>query len=165
MVSAHNEEMETPSEIVVAESGPVLSSMPGAASDADSTVVSPDTFVAESAVDYVSLSVSSDPKSELRPPQEIPLPAEGPMDEASFSDIEPLTFADFLYDVESDDSGSDVESLSVASTTSSLQRAADLTDLLLQADDPDRLAAPAVLLSAVAESSVVGEDGSSSLDH
>ena len=108
-VSAHSvdaEEMEAQSEPVV-ESEPVSSPLSGAAN--------PPNLVAESTVDCVS-HISSDPLCNLYPPQEIPLPAEGPMDEASFSDIEPLKLCDLLYDLESDHSGSDVDSLSVAST-------------------------------------------------
>ena len=92
------------------------------------------------------------------------MPEEATLNEDS-SNIEPLALCDLRYDFESDHSGSDVESLSGASTTSSLQLAAELTDYLLQNDEPDQLAEAAALWEALAASSVVEEDGSSSLDH
>jgi hypothetical protein len=118
-------------------------------------------FVAELTVDSAS---TTDPLCNMRPPQDIPLPEEETLNEDS-SNYEPLALCDMQYDLESDQSGSDVESLSGASTTSSLQLAAELTDYLLQNDEPDQLAEAAALWEALAASSVVEEDGSSSLDH
>ena len=104
---------------------------------------------------------TSGPQCTLSPPQDIPLPEEATLNEDS-SNFEPLALCDLQYDFESDHSGSDIESLSGASTTSSLQFSADLTDYLLQNDDTNQLAESAALWEALAELSVVEEDGSSS---
>jgi hypothetical protein len=88
----------------------------------------------------------------LSPPQDIPLPEEEATLNEDSSNFEPLALCDLQYDFESDHSGSDIESLSGASTTSSLQFAADLTDYLLQNDDTNQLAEAAALWEALAES-------------
>ena len=85
------------------------------------------------------------------------------MDEAISVDVESLTLCDLLYQLEYNHSGSDSDSSSVASTTSSVQHAADLADLLIQVNDPEHLAAAATLLNEAAKSSAV--EGPSSLDH
>ena len=118
-------------------------------------------FVAELTVDSAS---TIDPLCNMRPAQDIPLPEEESLNEDS-SNYEPLALCDMQYDLESDHIGSDVESLSGASKSSSLQLAAELTDYLLQSDEPDQLAEAAALWAVLAASSVVEEDGSSSLDH
>ena len=115
------------------------------------------TFVAELTV----ASASTDP---LRPPQDIPLPEEETLNEDS-STNEPLKLCDLDYDLASDHTGSDVESLSEASTSSSLELADELTNYLLPNDEPDQLAQAAALWMALTAPSVVEEDGSSSLDH
>ena len=136
-------------------------------------------FVAELTVDSAS---TIDPLCNMRPPQDIPLPEEETLKEETLkeetlkeetlkeetlnedsSNYEPLALCDMQYDLESDHIGSDVESLSGASTSSSLQLAAELTDYLLQNDEPDQLAEAAALWAVLAASVV--EDGSSSLDH
>ncbi|CAB4043743.1 Hypothetical predicted protein [Paramuricea clavata] len=75
-------------------------------------------------------------------------------------------YDDMFFEYESCHSGPDVESSSGASTTSSLQQAADFTDHLLQdaAADPHSLEAVATLWQAL-DNAVVKEDGSSSLEH
>jgi hypothetical protein len=115
------------------------------------------TFVAELTV----ASASTDP---LRPPQDIPLPEEETLNEDS-STNEPLKLCNLDYHLASDHTGSDVESLSGASTSSSLEIAAELTNYLLPNDEPDQLAEAAALWMALTAPSVVEEDGSSSLDH
>jgi hypothetical protein len=156
-VSAHStdaEEMEAQTD-PVAESEHVSSPLSGATLD-------PPNLVAESAVGSVS-QISSDPKCEVQAPQDIPLPEELSMDEAISVDVESLTLCDLLYHHEYNHSGSDIDSSSVASTTSSVQRAADLADILLQVNDPEHLAAAATLLDEAAKSSAVEDP--SSLDH
>ena len=118
-------------------------------------------FVAELTVDSAS---TIDPLCNMRSPQDIPLSEEETLNEDS-SNYEPLTLCDMQYDLESDHIGSDVESLSGASTSSSLQLAAELTDYLLENAEPDQLAEAAALWEVLGASSVVEEDGSSSLDH
>jgi hypothetical protein len=116
------------------------------------------TLVAEPTVASAS---TTDP---MRPPQDIPLPEEETFIEER-STYETLKLCDMQYDLASAHNGSDVESLSGASTTSSLELAAELTDYLLQDDVPDPLAEAAAMWMALAASSVVEENGSSSLDH
>jgi exonuclease III len=118
-----DEEMEAQSE-PVAEPETVSSSLSGADN--------PQNIVAESTVDSVSPSPSGQ-QCTLSLPQDIPLPEEATLNEDS-SNIEPLALCDLRYDFESDHSGSDIESLSGASTISSLQLAADLIEYLLQND-------------------------------
>ncbi|CAB4031582.1 zinc finger CCHC domain-containing 3-like [Paramuricea clavata] len=133
----------------------------------DSSTVSgddnPKTFVAEPTEDSVS---HSDPHCHLCPPQDIPLPEEVTLEEAN-SNCGPLTDDDMWFDFESDHSGSDVESSSGASTTSSLQKAAELTEHLLQdaANASHSLEDAATLWQALDKATAEMEDGSSSFDH
>ncbi|CAB4013840.1 Hypothetical predicted protein [Paramuricea clavata] len=135
--------------------------------DLDLSVRLPKTAPSSSSMDksrHVSSSTPLD--AESTEDSDIPLSEEVTMEEAN-SNCGPLTDDDMLFDFESCQSGSDVESLSEASTTSSLEEAAEFTEHLLKdaADASHSLEDAATLLQTLDRASVAKEDGSSSLDH
>ena len=139
-----------------ATSTPVSNVVPNVVTSADVQLVPgigsgprPVTSVIESRVDITS------PGADL-PSSQPPVLSQGSTAEEVFpSDF--AQFFDFEYDLISDQDGSDPWDVSsVASTTSSLMRAADLTDFLLQSDAPVQLETAAVLLAEVAASSSGG---------